>query len=396
MLFPDSRVLIILQNLIIASSGIAVYLLARKYKLQNVVSLSLLVSYFMFYGIQFALWSDVHSLVFGIGFLAWFLYFLETQRIKPALAFLLLTITSKEDLGLLTGAVSLIFFVIQRKKEALLYIGISGFYLFAIFFIYFPYFSEGYRFQNEQGLLSDVRISNMYNTPEKRDSMLYALAWYGFLPVLQPLYLIPALLDLAHYFILGSNYVTQAQGLFGHYRSSLALLLIWPTIITIAKIKRLNTVYTAAYILICAFALQYVLHLPLSYLTKQWFWHESQSVRSIHSVKQHIPEGGSLVVQSNFVPHVGARDEMFLIWPDTKSFTDNSPCGKKMCKWLRWVGKPQYMLVDTGADWDIRHYLANREDFLAGLQNVEKAGIIKPHKTQGTTILYTVLKNPKD
>jgi hypothetical protein len=232
----------------------------------------------------------------------------------------------------------------------------------------------------------------MINSSEKRDVYLYSLLSYGFIPLLAPLYLLPALGNLASYFILGSS-VTTAQGIFLHYRVELVPLLSWATIATIGKVKWLNTKYIAVYLVICALLVQYLLHLPLSYLTKSSFWHKPEGVDTINTVIQDIPDTASLVSQNNIIAHVNYRDKILTLWPTKKDFLQNSPCGVKTCNWFRWVDHPQYLIVDTSVEWDIRHLLANRDDYIDGLHNLEKAGVIKVYKREGTTTLYKVEKN---
>jgi hypothetical protein len=101
------------------------------------------------------------------------------------------------------------------------------------------------------------------------------------LPLLNPLYLISVLGNLASYFILGSS-VSGAQGLFMHYRIELAPLISWVTIAKIAGYKRLTTKIIAVYVIVSSSLVQYLLHLPLSYLTKEWFWNEPKSVKNIN------------------------------------------------------------------------------------------------------------------
>ena len=129
--------LIILQAFGICSSGVAVWLLCKKYKLSDFNTFALLVSYLSFYGIQNAIWADVHSLVFGITFLVWFLYFIEIKKWKTASVFFLLTIICKEDMALLTLLLSLVLFYFRRDKQLLWYVGGSIAYLLFIYEIYF-------------------------------------------------------------------------------------------------------------------------------------------------------------------------------------------------------------------------------------------------------------------
>lgn len=394
-IYDNVKILIVLQALAISSSGIAIYLLAKKKKIKTFLAVALTISYLSFYGIQNAIWADVHSLVFGISFLAWFIYFVETDRLKLSWLFFMLAILSKEDMALLTFFISGLMFWQNRQKKQLIFVAISGLYLFAIFFIYFPCFVPGgYRYAQSGGLLAHIDVSTFANTKSKQDVLFYSSLWFGFLPFLNPLFLLPALFDLLKYFVVANSVVTSGQGLFGHYRSSLALLFVWPTILSIAKYKKLNNIYVAFYLLFFALVVQYQLHLPLSYFAKKWFWTQPTSVTSITQMLTKIPPQASVATQVNILPHLSHRKTEFVLWPTTKDFADNSPCGKKNCLWFRIAARPEYILVDTSTDWDIRYWLTDRNTFIQTLQTMEKAGVIAKKESIGTTTLYTVLKNP--
>jgi hypothetical protein len=51
--------------------------------------------------------------------------------------------------------------------------------------------------------------------------------------------------------------------------------------------------------------------------------------------------------------------------------------------------------VDTSPDWDARHLLTDRDPYLAGLHNLEQAGVVVKYKQVGTTVLYKVKENPQ-
>jgi uncharacterized membrane protein len=262
-----------------------------------------------------------------------------------------------------------------------------------IFYVYFPYFtSDGYRYQNKEGLFSDFTLSRLYDSQDKINTTFYSLAWFGFIPLLSPLFLLPAIGDLSHYFIF--SHVEATHGFFLHYRITLAPLLALSTIITISRFKKLNNKYVAIYLLICAAFFQYYHHLPLSYLTKQWFWKEPTSVKSINEGINYLSKNASIVSQNNITPHLSHRDQIFTLYPTTKDFKNNSPCGQKTCNWFRWAGNPEYLIVNTSTDWDARGFLVSREGFIKGLQNLEKKGIIKKYYQQEDSYIYQILKKP--
>ncbi len=393
-IWSDVRMLLILQAGFVSFSGLAIYFLAKYYKLHIWIRFSLLSGYLMFYGVQNALWFDAHSVTFATAFTAWFLYFLVSKKIRWATIFFILAITSKENLAAKTFLISMIYFLVSRKKAGLYFAVASLLYLGLIFGIYFPDFvSGGYRFDNPEGLFSNLNPILMVNTAEKLQVYWYTFLSYGFLSFLNPLYLIPVLGNLASYFVLGSN-VSTAQGLFLQYRIGLAPVMSWATIATIAKYKWLNNKNIAVYLILCTLAAQYVLHLPLSYLTKQWFWTEPQAVKNINKIIKYIPNNAFVVAQDNIIPHVSHRDQIYSLYWYKKGFSKNSPCGNSSCDWFEWIGNPQFLLTDISPQWDIRHLLADRNAFIDGVNNLEKAKVIMVYKRLGTATLYKILQKP--
>jgi uncharacterized membrane protein len=393
-MWNDPRMLILIQAATFCLSGIPVFLLAKQKKITGSVTYALLISYLAFYGVQNALWFDVHSAVFGAAFIPWFLYFLDKKNVLWCSVFFLLAIISKENIALLTFLISLVYCIKRRQKAEMYFAAGSLLYLLCIFGIYFPHFTErGYEYQSNQGLTGDIDLWNVANTPNKQQVWLLSLGWFSFIPLLAPLTLLPFLGDLFSYFVIANN-LKEADGIFMHYRVTLAPLLIWSTIVAIAQRKYLQKWYITAYLLIIVAIAQFLLHTPLSYVTKKWFWQEPAAVRDINSVIAMIPHDAALVSQNNITPHVDHRKAIFTLWPNKKTFIKDSPCGKRECNWFHWYGKQTYLIVDTSSNWDIRHYLTNREDFSDGLKNIEKAGIIKKYKQQGNTVLYKIQKSP--
>lgn len=395
-IWNDVRMLIIAQAFFISFSAIPIFWLARKKGLVLFLSLALSTSYLMFYGIQTAIWNDVHSIVFGAALLPWFIYFLHQKNTRWTIVFFILTILCKEDLAFLTFVISFIYFLKRRDRLTISLMILSAVYLFSIFYVYYPHFThDGYRFENKSGFFSHLSPVNFVDTIAKRDTITYSLLWFGLLPIFAPLYLLVAFADISHYFIFGSS-VETAQGIVLHYRVTLAPLLALPTIFTLAKYKKLNTNFTAIYLLFFALVIQYQLHLPLSYLAKSWFWHNPASVTSIEKVLTYLPKDASVVSEVNIIPHIAHRKMIYTLWADTKTFKNISLCGKSTCPWFHWDGKPTYLIADTSRDWDIRQLFQNNPQFNEALLTMTKSGVIKEYKRSGSTILYKVIKNPKD
>lgn len=394
-IWSDPKMLLILQSLFFCFSGVAVYLLARKQHLNMFVSFCILIAYLMFYGAQNAIWFDAHSIVFGASFLAWFLYFFQEKKMKLTILFFLLAITSKENIAFITLFIGLVYLISRKNYFSLFITLLSLIYLTFIFFIYFPYIlSITYQYANSGGLLSNLDLVSLYNTNEKITVYFYTLISYGFIPLLNPIILLPMIGDLGTYFVIGSD-LKSSHGLFMHYRITLAPIMAWATIMTIYKYKNLNNKWVGFYILSFSLLVQYNLHLPLSYLTKQWFWEKNNSVTSINKViSDFLPKDASVVAQNNIIPHISQRDKIYELYPEQKQFKSDFICSESLCDWFRWYGSPQFLIVDTSSRWDERHFLINRGQYIKGLENLEKANIVKKYKQIQSTIVYEVLKNP--
>ena len=131
--------------------------------------------------------------------------------------------------------------------------------------------------------------------------------------------------------------------------------------------------------------------MPLSYLTKSWFWAKNGNIVNINKVINYLPKDASVVTQNNIAPHISHRDQLFILWPEKKKV--NNYCVTS-CDWFRWAGNPEYLFVDYSSNWDIRHFLTQRQDFISGINNLEKYGFIKEYKKIGNTVLFKILKHP--
>lgn len=397
-IWDSSETLLILEVGFIAISGYAIYLLARKRKITESVSIALVITYLGFYGIQNALWFDAHSITFGAALIAWFLYFFDIKKYNLALIFLILAITAKENIAFITFLISFYYLIkSENKKWPLIFMSLSVIYILFVFYIFFPHIVQTeYLYENNAGLLSNFNPLDLINTSEKLKTIFYSFFSFGFLPFLSPLALIPIFGDFAIYFVIGSE-LPGAQGIFGHYRVMLAPLLVWSTIITISRFKKLNNFYVAIYLVVVIAIMQYHLHLPLSFLSKSWFWTEPIAVKDInYLIDNLLPDEASVVAQNNITPHISHRNEIFTLYFDRKNFLVDSPCEELNCEWMRWFGNPEYLIVDLSSNWDARHLLANNEEFRLGIKNLEKAGVIEEYESIGDAKLYKVIVNPSD
>ena len=137
-LWSDAIMSLLLQTFFVCSGGIALYLLAKKRNIHRAINFTLIISYLAFYGVQNALWSDVHSASFAAAFLAWFIYFLDSKKFWLTLFFAFLAITAKENIAVLTLLISFVYFIKRRDKLTTIIMLSSSIYLLFIYLLYFP------------------------------------------------------------------------------------------------------------------------------------------------------------------------------------------------------------------------------------------------------------------
>lgn len=122
----SEKMLLILEPAFVCAGAVAVYLLAKKKKLKELPSLGILVGYLGFYGVQNAIYFDVHSASFAAAFLAWFLYFLNSKKVWQTVLFFFLAITAKENISFITLAIALVYFLKRRDKLSM-FLGLFSF-----------------------------------------------------------------------------------------------------------------------------------------------------------------------------------------------------------------------------------------------------------------------------
>jgi hypothetical protein len=148
------------------------------------------------------------------------------------------------------------------------------------------------------------------------------------------------------------------------------------------------------YILIFSFLVTYLLHSPLTYLSKKWFWTEPPGVKNINQILGYLPKDAYVATQTNIASHISNRKLIVTIWGDSHNFVKASPCGQPQCKWFKWAGNPKYLIVDTSPEWNVLNLLSNRPDFIEALKNMGKSGVIKKYKQLGTSVIYKIEKKP--
>ncbi|MDQ3099670.1 MAG: DUF2079 domain-containing protein [bacterium] len=409
-IWSDPQVLLIAQAVMIGASAIPINKLAQKLKLPTYLRTVLVISYLTFYGYQFSVDFDVHSVVFGTTFIPWLILAIENREYKKAAILMAIMLGMKESFPVITFAIGIIYFLRGRRKVGMIISALSIAYMITVLKILFPlmesFTNEYYRFSSSNpSSITDI-FSSLISTPDKKEVWTLSTLWFALLPLLSPVTLIAAVADTAFYFILGNNHEETGR-IYYQYRSALAPLLTWATMYGIYNVKqaKIKVPYGIPAVMLCASCIyfQYTYDLPLNSLTRNTWYTWPQYIADNKAVLKKLPHDVPIAAQDSLLPHVQQRKEMHILWAYKlndgyrKFEKQESPCGEEYCFWLSYHRKVEYLITDTHQGQNATTLLLDNEKKLdEGLANMQKAGFISLVSSQGKAALWKVNKYPED
>lgn len=248
-IWSSPEVLLIGQSLILAFSGIFVYLISLHILKNKNLSLVLSISFYLNFWLHEENIFDFHAVTLATTFLLATFFFLLKKNYKLFFVFLFLSVITKENIFLIASIFGL-YMILKTEKKI---IGIS----LAIFSFLMFFFLSSYAISNARGqshfalgsyeylgnsaeevvknifLKPDIVFGQLYNF-STLEYLNYHLAPTGYLALLSPIYLVFTIPEAAIY-LLSSNFEYRSyQYHFG------AAMLPFIYIATIYSIKFLN------------------------------------------------------------------------------------------------------------------------------------------------------------
>lgn len=216
-LFPDARVLLIAQVLVVTLSGYPLYKIAQKLLNSPLLGLAFLYAYLAFIGTQYALNVDFHPSVLTGGFILWFIYAWHFEKKILFWFSLVLGLLTREDAPPIFFMLGL-FYLLQQigiiirakfkkqvfsKKTLFLWLSvmiISFSYFCLVAYVIMPKWTRGgttlaYLDTGNKDPYSVVRgffvypkaiFQNMTDTAVKRNTLNTIFSSFGYLPAFTP------------------------------------------------------------------------------------------------------------------------------------------------------------------------------------------------------------------
>jgi uncharacterized membrane protein len=354
-----SEIILVAQAVAVGASGFVLYLIAKEITKHAYWPLAIMVCYFSFVGLQNAVITEFHELtVMTLAFaLTWWAAI--HRKVWLYFLFLIITLGFKEalfPLGLSTG---IGLFILQKdwRKIAVATIVLSIVWgIVSIKFI-IPHFSEGIYIYSPN--LPDSwlgKISSLVDQDEKRRTLLYSFASFGFLPFFSPAFWLSMLQDYALRFMpIG---FTTRWGLGMHYNAQSAVILCLSSIFGVrflvkrAWFKRYSLYICIGLVVFVLGINRFMLHGPFHLVYNPAFYQHTRDFAFLDTLVRVVPKNASVMTQNNIAGHF-THQKVYLLKANYEAY------------------KPAYVVMDMRAGQGPTNFFGSNgkpEDILAALK----------------------------
>lgn len=293
------EILLVAQALCVALSGYLLYKIGLILLKSEIVSLGVMISYFLFVGLQNAVITEFHELTVMTLFLMATYYFYASKKKNLFLLFFFITLGFKESLFLLGVGIGT-FILFERKEWRSI-----GIFLIAYSVLYgllttkfiIPYFS-GRPYYYFPGAL-DLR--NLFQPIVKIKTLVLSFGSFLFLPLgalsFFPLYA----------FHFASRFLSDGStrwdlGL--HYSAEIAPTLAFGALLTLSQIQKIYSRKIIIFISVIAmvvsiFLFRVILHGPFLLVFNRAFYDHTKTFIYLDQLVDRIPENESVAAQNN-------------------------------------------------------------------------------------------------
>lgn len=335
-LFPYAKTLVTAQAVLCISGVIPVVLIAKRHNFKGLFTISVSFIYLFNTGLISPCFFHFHENCFLPPLLMWLMYAVDSRKTLLIYILSVLTCLVKEDAPLYTLCIGLFMISDERGKKR-----IHGLLVAVLSLIYFISVMKYLRLSGSADMMMDRSFSNLVfgeNTgfpgmvmnilrnPAYFLSLLFSeKSMLFFLQMMLPLLFLPFVTKKIHrYFlmlpfvimnlVIGSGYHYTAD-IGYHYSFGTASLLIFLVIVNCADLSEQGrrTVITAA---AAAALITAVPFLSTNYMHCEDYLKNKEHYDRIESCLATVPEDAVVIADTNHLPHVASRKEVYLFNED--------------------------------------------------------------------------------
>jgi uncharacterized membrane protein len=347
-----SEMLLFIQATAAGLAGLVIFFTGLEILKNRYFSLIIMLSYYLFIGMQNAIITDFHEVTVATLPLALCFYFIVKKRLRPFIAAFLITLGCKESMTLLglTLAVTMYFIQPQWRKIAVFTALISIIWGFLAVKIIIPYFSGGsYGYSDTIALNPITIIQSFLNNPIKIHTLFYSFLSFGFLPLFSPAFWLLIFQDFYTRFMTLSN--PARFGFTFHYSALLSVIMGISSIYGLKFIKKLLPhraiiLLMTMSLLINIFLYRVTFHGPLALAYNPDFYRHSGEFGYLEKLVDQIPPETSVMTQNNLLVRFTHHKDIWLLRENYKDY------------------KPDYIILDLNPG-------QNSNNFFGPIKNIE-------------------------
>lgn len=332
--WADPRLLLWLESAVTVASAAVIYALAKKVLRKPILAISISIMYLFSVGFQAMVLDDFHDDVLVTLPMVLVFYFLNQRRWFGYWLSVIWILLTKEEFGLLVAAIGLFLILRYRYfKQGLTTMAMGIISFFLLLNIIMPKFAAGTYWQYDYRHYSDTNrpgvllgrflekpqllITTLVDHPAKRQTLMVSVISFAGLPLLAPVYLVPAFESLLIRFIDPTAPLRFAFN--NHYNGPLITLLAVASIYGARRgLKFVFPSFLTGIILVTTLVQNLLFHGPVNSIFKPQFYELQEWQKDAHELVKQVPRSGSLATQNFLLPHLSQRDSFSLL-PDIKS-----------------------------------------------------------------------------
>jgi len=307
-----TEVLLITQVLVVVASAMVAYRISVLKKIPPLARIALLISYLGFVGLQNALYTDVHNIVFALLPFMLCLWAFYTKSFRMFFFWLLLTFGVQENMvSLGVGMGIFIWFAYSEfRKLAIATLLFSLAYGLLVLKLVIPLFAHGnYSYEPTFPVVWHEWITQLYMPVDmKLRAIILTFATWGFLPLLVPAVWLLIIWQYVERFVLNMAATRWDLGL--HYNAILSPIMFLGALEGMKKMQRkfsharfLLAIWSTVTIGTVLIIHRFTYHGPLMLATHPDFYRQTDTMRFMDKFVDQIPEKGLLMTQNNLAAH---------------------------------------------------------------------------------------------
>lgn len=344
-LFPSPITVLVIQVLVVTTSGWAIYAVSRKLVGGTLFPYAVTLAYLVFFGVQYALDFDFHANALTAAVFAWGIYAFHMRRWPLYWLLFVVGLTTREDAATFYVMFGVFLLLWYRKKywlNAAITIAVALIYFFSIAYVVMPlwhpagtplaYFDAPVETRNPLEIgwwLASNPITiwqNVTETSIARRTLQHLFQSFGYLPLASPVTYLLALPNILARFLSPED---QRHMMKFHYSISLAPVLAYGAIVAVYWIRRIGSrlhpsvskivpILAAIVVLYGAYTSSWRdVDLPLRHLVDPALfaarWGRVSERGTLLGIRKLIPPEASVASVGSLVPTLATRSEIYVL-----------------------------------------------------------------------------------